>query len=51
MTHASRDTSTGLKFEEQIQIDRKDGINISKKHFCKFFERKGWMCLIFVLAF
>lgn len=41
MTHASRDTSTGLKFEEQIRLDRKDGINISKKQFCKFFESKG----------
>lgn len=41
MTHASRDTSTGLKFEEQIRIDRKDGINISKKRFCTFFKEKG----------
>lgn len=41
MTHASRDTSTGLRFEEKIRIDRKDGINISKKRFCTFFKEKG----------
>ena len=30
-THASRDTTTGLTFEQQTMITRKDGINISKK--------------------
>lgn len=29
MTHASRDTTTGLKFEEEVTIHR-DGINLTK---------------------
>ena len=38
MTHASRNTTTGLNFETQAIIARKDGINISKgklKSWCK----------------
>lgn len=37
-THASRDTTTGLTFEEQFKIARQDGINLSKrklKTWCK----------------
>ena len=28
--HASRDTTTGLAFEQQVQIHREDGLDISK---------------------
>lgn len=41
MTHALRDTSTGLNFEQQVKNIRTDGIDISKTKFCKFFEEKG----------
>ena len=37
-THASRDTTTGLTFEQQFKIIRQDGINLSKrklKTWCK----------------
>lgn len=37
-THASRDTTTGLTFEEQFKIARQDGVNLSKrklKTWCK----------------
>lgn len=37
--YASRNTSTGLTFEQKAMLDRKDGINISKKNFCSFFEK------------
>lgn len=35
-THASRNTITGLTFEKQAQINRQDGINISKKKLKKW---------------
>lgn len=38
MTHASRNTTTGLTFEQKAMLDRKDGINISKKGFLPFFR-------------
>lgn len=36
--HASRNTLTGLTFEQKAALDRKDGVNISKKKFCSFFK-------------
>ena len=41
MTHASRDTTTGLLFEQYTNRLQKEGINISKKKFCSFLESKG----------
>ena len=41
MTHASRNTSTGLTFEQEAKDLCKSGINISKGKFCKFFIDKG----------
>ena len=40
-THASRDTSTGLTFEQQVSAHRKDGIDISKTKLKKFLTEKG----------
>ena len=40
-THASRDTSTGLAFEQQVSAHRKDGIDISKTKLKKFLTEKG----------
>ena len=40
-THASRDTTTGLTFEQQVIIHRQDGINISKTKLKKFLAEKG----------
>lgn len=41
MTHASRNTTTGLEFERQAAINRKDGINISKTKLKKFAKEHG----------
>lgn len=41
MTHASRDTTTGLKFEEIVKINREDGINISKTRLKHFVQKHG----------
>ncbi len=40
-THASRDTSTGLTFEQQAVIHRKDGVDISKTKLKKFLTEHG----------
>ena len=40
-THASRDTTTGLTFEQQVVIHRQDGIDISKTKLKKFLAEKG----------
>ena len=40
-TYASRDTSTGLTFEQQVSAHRKDGIDISKTKLKKFLTEKG----------
>lgn len=40
-TNASRNTTTGLLFEEQIKICREDGIDISKTKLKKFLKEKG----------
>lgn len=40
-THASRNTITGLRFEEQVTIHRQDGINISKTKLKSFLKEKG----------
>ena len=39
-THASRDTSTGLKFEELVSI-RGTGINLSKHALYRFLKERG----------
>lgn len=39
--HASRDTTTGLAFEQQVQIHREDGLNISKTKLKAFLKEKG----------
>lgn len=39
MTHASRDTTTGLFFEKKIQIEN-SGENISQHDFYRFLDRK-----------
>lgn len=41
MTHASRDTTTGLTFEHQAKIARKDGVNLSKRHLATWVKEKG----------
>lgn len=41
MTHASRDTTTGLNFEKMVQVHRADGINISKKKLKTFLKERG----------
>lgn len=40
-THASRNTTTGLDFENYISMSRKDGINISKTKLKSFLKEKG----------
>lgn len=39
-THASRDTTTGLRFEEKVQIQN-NGINISKTQLYTWLKQKG----------
>lgn len=41
MTHASRDTTTGLTFEHQAKIARQDGINLSKTRLASWVKTKG----------
>ena len=47
MTHASRDTTTGLKFEEQVQI-KSEGIDLTKHNLYKYLTSIGvdWTTLI-----
>ena len=40
MTHASRDTSTGLIFEEKIKVNKK-GINLTKHNLYKYLKEKN----------
>lgn len=40
MTHASRDTTTGAKFEEKVQINT-TGINLTKHNLYKYMEKLG----------
>ena len=40
-THASRNTSTGLTFEQQVQMNRKDGEDISKTKLKSFFSKRN----------
>ena len=40
MTHASRDTTTGVKFEEQVQIST-TGINLTKHNLYKYMDKLG----------
>lgn len=40
MTHASRDTTTGLLFEDKVRVES-IGQNISKKKLCKFLRDSG----------
>lgn len=40
-THASRNTTTGLQFEQQVVIYQKDGINISKTKLKTFLKERG----------
>lgn len=41
MTHASRNTTTGLTFEHQANMARKDGINISKTKLAAWVKERG----------
>ena len=41
MTHASRNTTTGLTFEQQANIARTDGINISKTRLANWVKERG----------
>ena len=41
MTHASRNTTTGLSFEQQITMCHANGIDISKTKLKKFLAEKG----------
>ena len=47
MTHASRDTSTGLKFEEKVQTNT-NGINLTKHNLYKYLKENhiDWEKLI-----
>ena len=40
MTHASRDTSTGLIFEEKIKVKKK-GINLTKHNLYRYLKEKN----------
>ena len=40
MTHASRDTTTGLNFEEQMVINN-DGIGLTRNNLYKYREESG----------
>lgn len=40
MTHATRDTTTGLLFEEKVQI-KSNGINLSKHNLYKYLKNKN----------
>ena len=40
MTHASRDTTTGAKFEQKIQINT-TGINLTKYNLYKYMDKLG----------
>ena len=40
MTHASRNTSTGLDFEEQVLV-KNDGICLTKNNLYKYLEKNG----------
>lgn len=40
MTHASRDTSTGLIFEEKIKVNKK-GINLTKHNLYRYLKEKN----------
>ena len=40
-THASRNTSTGLIFEQQVTVHRQDGVNISKTKLRTFLKKRG----------
>ena len=48
MTHTSRDTSTGLKFESQVNMIRSDGINLSKTKLKKWCQDKRYYRLSFL---
>jgi len=41
MTHASRNTTTGLEFEKQAIIARKDGIDLSKRKLQSWCKEHG----------
>lgn len=41
MTHASRDTTTGTKFEKQVQINTTTGINLTKHNLYKYMDKLG----------
>ena len=47
MTHASRNTTTGTKFEEQIHVNS-TGINLTKHNLYKYLKDKGidWNTII-----
>lgn len=40
MTHASRDTTTGLRFEEEVTV-HKDGINLTKNALYSYLKKQG----------
>lgn len=40
MTHASRDTTTGLLFEERVKI-KKEGIDVTKHELYRYLSKKG----------
>lgn len=40
MTHASRDTTTGLLFEERVKI-QENGINVTKHELYRYLKSKG----------
>lgn len=40
MTHASRDTTTGLLFEERVKV-KKEGIDVTKHELYRYLSKKG----------
>lgn len=40
MTHTSRDTTTGLRFEEEVTV-HKDGINLTKNALYSYLKKQG----------
>ena len=44
-THASRDTTTGINFENVTDFCRSDGLRIRKGKFCNFIEQMGGKAL------
>ena len=48
MTHASRNTTTGLDFEAQVVVAKKDGIDLSKRKLLEQFYRRNSFFMVII---